>query len=180
MDELRPKLEKVLADLRAELVGLRTGRATPALVEGMAVEAYGGRQPLKALAAISTPEPRSLLIQPWDRSLLPAIEKAIQASPLGLAPIADRDAIRLTLPMLTEERKRDLVRLSREKLEASRINLRRLRDEAMKAIDAREKAGEISEDERFRSRQEVEKTVGEYNRKIEEMGAAKEREIMAG
>ena len=180
MTDLHLKLDKVLADLKADVSSLRTGRATPALVEDLAVEAYGVVQPLKALAAISTPEGRQILIQPWDKSLLPVIEKAIYSSPLGLAPIADKDTIRLSLPTLTEERKRELVKLLREKLESSRIQVRRARDEAMKAVDAREKAKEISEDEEFRQKQEMEKAVGEYNKKIEELGASKEREIMTG
>ena len=99
---------------------------------------------------------------------------------MGLNPIADKDTIRLALPTLTEERKRDLVKLLKEKTESSRIQVRRVRDEAMKEIDAEERAKEISEDEKFRRKQEAEKTVGEYNKKIEEMGQAKEREIMAG
>lgn len=180
MNDLRPKLDKVLTDLKAEIASLRTGRATPVLVEDLAVEAYGSPQPLKTLAAISVPEARQILIQPWDKSLLPAIEKAIQSSPLGINPIADKDTIRLALPTLTEERKRDLVKFLKEKLEASRIQVRRIRDEAMKAIDAEEKAKTISEDEKFRKKQEVEKAVGETNKKIEETGASKEREIMAG
>lgn len=180
MIDLRSKLEKVLADLKADISSLRTGRATPALVEDIEVEAYGSRQSLKALAAISTPEPRQILIQPWDKSLLPAVEKAIQSSALGINPIADRDTIRLALPTLTEERKRDFVKLLKEKLEAARIQVRRARDDTMKAIEAEEKAKAISEDERFRKKQEVEKTVGEWNKKIEEAGASKEREIMAG
>lgn len=180
MDDLRPKLEKILSDLKAEVSSLRTGRATPALVEGIEVEAYGSRQALKTLAAISAPEARQLLIQPWDKSLLPAIEKAIQSSSLGINPIADRDMIRLAIPTLTEERKRDLVKLLNEKLESARIQVRRTRDEAMKAIEAEEKAKAISEDEKFRKKQEVEKAVGERNQKMEELGQAKEREIMTG
>lgn len=180
MDDLRQKLESTVSNLKSEVAPLRTGRASPALVENVAVEAYGERQPLKTLAAISTPEPRQIVIQPWDKSLLPAIEKAIQSSPLGLNPIVDKDVIRLSIPTLTEERKRDLVKLLREKLEFARIQIRRLRDEAMKAIAGREKAKEISEDNEFRQKQEVEKLVGEYNKKIEELGQAKEREIMAG
>ena len=180
MDDLRPKLEKILSDLKSDVASLRTGRATPALVEDLEIEAYGVRQPLKAIAAISSPEPRQIVIQPWDKALLPAIEKAIQASSLGLNPIADKDTIRLALPTLTEERKRDLVKLLKEKLEEARIKVRRVRDEAMKGIDAQEKAKAISEDEKFRQKQEAEKTVGEINRKIEELGAKKEQEIMSG
>lgn len=180
MDDLRQKLDTVLVELRGAVLSLRAGRATPALVENLEVDAYGGRQPLKALAAISTPEARQILIQPWDKSLLPAVERAIQASSLGLNPIADKDTIRLALPVLTEERKKDFIRLLKEKLETSRIQVRRTRDEAMKAVDAEEKAKRISEDERFRQRQDVEKAVGECNKRIEELGASKEREIMSG
>lgn len=180
MDDLQPKLEKIFAGLRSETASLRTGRASPALVEDIEIEAYGAQQPLRAVAAISTPDPRQILIQPWDRSLLPAVERAIQSSPLGLAPIADRDTIRLSLPALTEERKRDLVKLLKEKLETARIQVRRIRDEAMKGVEAEEKAKAISEDEKFRRKEEVEKAVGECNKKIEATGASKEREIMAG
>lgn len=180
MNELRPKLEKVLGDLRAEVSSLRTGRATPALVEDIEVEAYGSSQPLKALAAISTPEPRQVLIQPWDKSVIPAIEKAIQSSPLGVHPVVDGHGLRIVLPTLTEERKRDLVRVLREKVEQTRIHMRRIRDEAMKAVEARERAKEISEDERFREKQEAEKVVAEFNQKIEDTARAKEGEIMAG
>ena len=179
-EELKSQLERIFAELKSGFASLRTGRASPALVEDLEVEAYGVKQPLKALAAISTPGPREIVIQPWDKSLLPVIEKAIQGSSLGLNPVADKETIRLSLPMLTEERKRDLVKVLKEKLESARIQVRRLRDETMKAIDTQEKAKEISEDERFRLRQEVEKTVGEYNKKIEELGQVKEREIMSG
>lgn len=180
MNDLVQKFQKIIADLRSGASSLRTGRATPALVENIAVEAYGANQPLKSLAAISTPESRQILIQPWDKSLLPAIEKAIMSSQVGLQPIADKDAIRLSLPVLTEERKQQLVKILREKLEEARIKVRQIRDSAMKDIDGREKAKEISEDEKFRRREEVEKSVGEHNKKIEELGKTKEAEIMAG
>ena len=180
MDDLRSKLEKIVSDLKSDVSSLRTGRATPALVEDLEINAYGSSQPLKAVAAISTPEPRQILIQPWDKSMLPAIEKAVQASSLGLNPVADKDAIRLILPMLTEERKMDLVRILKGKMESSRIQLRRIRDEAMKEIESRERAKEISEDQKFREKQEVEKAAGECNRKIDGLGEAKEREIMTG
>ncbi|RJQ37780.1 ribosome recycling factor [Candidatus Parcubacteria bacterium] len=180
MAELKQKLESVIIALRNDIAGLRTGRATPALVEDIEVDAYGAKQPLKSLAAISTPEPRQITIQPWDRSLIQAVEKAIQASPLGLAPIAEKDVVRLNLPTLTEERKRDLVRLLKEKLETARIAVRRVRDDAMKQVESREKAKEISEDQKFREKQDVEKAIGEANQKIEDLGRAKEIEIMAG
>ncbi len=180
MLDLRSKLDKILSDLKFEVSSLRTGRASPALIEDIEVEAYDGKQPLQTLAAISSPEPRSLLIQPWDKSLLPAIEKAIQVSPLGLQPIVDRDVVRLTLPVLTEERKKDLLRLVGEKLEVSRIQVRRVRDEARKHLEVRKRMKEMSEDEEFRAKEEMEKVIGECNKKIEELGQAKEKEIMVG
>ncbi|MBI2055310.1 MAG: ribosome recycling factor [Candidatus Sungbacteria bacterium] len=180
MKDLERKLDEIGSALKSEVSGLRTGRATPALVEDLEVEAYGVRQPLKALAAISAPDARQILIQPWDKSLLPAIEKAIQSSPIGLNPVADKDAIRLFLPPLTEERKRDLVKVLKEKLEQARIQVRRTRDEVMKIVEAEERAKTISEDEKFRRKEEVEKKVGEWNKKVEELGAVKEREIMSG
>ena len=180
MKDLERKLDEIASALKSEVSGLRTGRATPALVENLEIEAYGEKQPLKALAAISTPDARQILIQPWDKSLLPAIEKAIQSSPIGLNPVADKDAIRLSLPPLTEERKRDLVKVLKEKLEQARIQVRRARDEVMKVVEAEERAKKISEDEKFRRKEEVEKKVGEWNKKVEELGAVKEKEIMSG
>lgn len=180
MKDLEEKLHEIVSALKSDVGGLRTGRATPALVENLEIEAYGAKQPLKTLAAISAPDGRQIAIQPWDKSLLPAIERAIQSSSLGLNPVADKDAVRLSIPPLTEERKKDLVKILREKMEQSRIQVRRLRDEVMKEIDVEEKARSISEDEKFRKKQEVEKKVGEGNKKIEELGMTKEKEIMSG
>lgn len=180
MTSLKEKLATIAPGLRAEISSLRTGRATPALVEDLPVEVYGSTQPLKTLAAISTPEARQLLIQPWDKSVLPAIERAIQSSQLGVNPIADKDTIRLSIPTLTEERKRDLVKILKEKLEAARIHIRRVRDEAMKEIDLRKIAKEISEDQKFRERQDVEKLVGDVQKSVDDIGAKKEHEIMTG
>lgn len=180
MTDLAKKLDEIITGLKTEVAPLRTGRATPALVENLEVEAYDLRQPLKTLAAISTPDGRQVVIQPWDKSLIPAIEKAIRGSALGLNPVADKDMVRLPIPSLTEERKKDLVKILREKMEQARIQVRRLRDEVMKEVDAEEKAKNISEDERFRKKQEVEKKIGEGNKKIEELGAAKEKEIITG
>lgn len=178
MENFKQKLEKMIEHLKSELASLRTGRATPALVENLEVEYYGSKTPLKAVAAISVPEPRTLTIQPWDKNTIPAIEKAIQNSQLGLNPITDRDAIRLTIPQLTEERRKELTKLLGRHLEDARIQVRREREEILKEIDRKERAKEISEDEKFRQKSEVQKTVDEINKKIEVAGAAKEKEIM--
>lgn len=176
--ELKQKLEKITDRLKTEVAGLRTGRATPALVEDLEVDYYGAKTPLKALASISSPEPKSLVISPWDKNAIQPIEKAIQSSPLGINPITDREVIRLTIPSLTEERRKELAKLLGRHMEEARIQVRREREDALREIDRKEKAKEISEDEKFRQKNEAQKTVDEINKKIEEMGAAKEKEIM--
>lgn len=177
--ELNQTLEKIIAHLKQEVASLRTGRASPALVEDLDVEYYGAKTPLKAVASISTPEPKQIFIQPWDKNAMEPIQKAILSSSLGLNPIADKDGIRLVIPALTEERRRDLAKLLGKHLEDARIQVRREREDALRAIDALEKAKEISEDEKFRQKSEVQKQIDDINKKIEELGKAKEHEIMA-
>lgn len=178
MDDFKQKLEKVVERLKNEVASLRTGRASPVLVENLEVDYYGSKTPLKAMAAISSPEPKQLVIQPWDKQALPLIEKAIQSSSLGLNPVTDREVIRLSIPPLTEERRKELLKLLGKYLEEARIHIRRERDEALKEIDGKEKAKEISEDEKFRQKNEAQKIIDEVNKKIEERGLAKEKEIM--
>lgn len=175
--ELKAKLERAVERLKAEVVSLRTGRASSALVENIEVDYYGAKTPLKALASISVPEPKQLVIQPWDKNALQPIEKAVRDSEIGLNPVADKDIIRLTIPELTEERRRELLKVLGRHVEDARIQIRREREEALKEVDRREKAKEISEDEKFRQKSETQKAVDEINKKIEEIGAAKEKEI---
>lgn len=176
--ELKAKLEKIIEHFKNEIAGLRTGRATPALVEDLEVDYYGSKTPLKAIASISAPEPRQLVIQPWDKNAVQPIEKAIQSSSLGLNPVVDRDSIRLSIPSLTEERRKEMVKMLGRHTEDSRINVRKEREDVLREIDRREKAKEISEDQKFRERNEVQKYVDEANKKIEEIAGAKEKEIM--
>lgn len=178
MGDFKQKLGKVVERLKNEVASLRTGRASPALVENLEVDYYGSKTPLKAIAAISAPEPKQLIIQPWDRQTLPLIEKAIQNSNLGMNPMADREVIRLSIPSLTEERRKELLKLLGKFLEEARIHVRRERDEALKEIDGKEKAKEISEDEKFRQKNEAQKIIDEVNKKIEELGLSKEKEIL--
>lgn len=178
MEEFKQKLEKILKRFKNELLSLRTGRATPALVEDLEVDYYGSKTPLKAVASISSPGPRELLIQPWDKNVIPAVEKALQGSSLGLNPITDRDAIRLTIPALTEERRKELVKMLGRYSEDARIQVRREREEVLKEVERKEKNGEVSEDEKFRQKNEVQKIIDETNKKIEETGLTKEKEIM--
>jgi len=178
MNQLRVRLEKIIERLKQEVAGLRTGRASPALIENLEVEYYGSKTPLKAVAAISSPDPKSLVIQPWDKNAVTAIEKAILGSSLGLNPIIDRDVIRVSIPPLTEERRKELIKLLGKYIEEARIQVRREREEILKEIDRKEKSKEISEDEKFRQKNEAQKIVDEINKKIEEIGATKENEIM--
>lgn len=179
MKEFTQKLDRIIERLKREALQLRTGRATPALVEDLEVDYYGAKTPLKAIAAISNPEPRMLLIQPWDKNVIQPIEKAIQSSPLGFQPVTDRDFIRLYIPSLTAERRKEMLKVLSRHLEDARIQVRRERDEALKDIERRAKAKEISEDGKFREKQEIQKIVDETNKKIEGFGNAKEREILA-
>lgn len=176
--DIKEKLNKVVEHLKNEIAPLRTGRATPALVEDLPVDYYGAKTPLKAVASISTPEARQILIQPWDKNAVGPIEKAIQASSLGLNPVVDGSSIRLSLPSLTEEKRKDLIKILKQKTEESRIAVRKIRDEAVKEVEEKEKKKEIGEDDKFRQKQEIQKTIDETNKKIEETGGQKEREIL--
>ncbi|MBI2054915.1 MAG: ribosome recycling factor [Candidatus Sungbacteria bacterium] len=178
IDSLKPKLAETLEYIKRELAGLRTGRATPAIVEDLEVEYYGAKQPLKALAAISVPEARQIMIAPWDKNAMEPIQKAIQQSNLGMNPIADTNGIRLTLPQLTEERRKELTKLLGQKLEEGKIAVRREREEALKKLDKAEKDKQISKDDHFRGKSEIQKLVDETNKKIDDIGTQKEKEIM--
>ena len=175
---LKEKLEKTLEYFKNEISSLRTGRATPALVEDLEVDYYGSKTPLKALAALSCPEPRQLLIKPWDKNALQPIEKAIQATSQGMNPVVDKDSIRLAIPSLNEERRKDLVKTLGKFLEEARICIRKDREDSLRETDRREKSKEISEDEKFRQKNDVQKQVDEANKKLEEIHRAKEKEIM--
>jgi len=178
LEGLKPKLQEALEHLKKEVATLRTGRATPALVEDLPVDYYGAIQPLKAIAAISIPEPRQILIAPWDKNAFEPIQKAIQQSSLGMNPIADSNGIRLAIPALNEERRRDLIKLLGQKLEEGKIAIRRIREEAMKELDKKEKDKAVSKDDHFRGKDQLQKLVDETNKKIEELAAQKEKEIM--
>lgn len=176
LDEHKPQFEKVLERLHEETAVLRTGRASPALVENVMVEAYGITQPIKALAAMSTPDARTLAIDAWDTSVIKAIETAIQASNIGINPVVDGKTIRLNMPMMTEESRMKLVKVLGEKMEDARVAIRKHREDAKKKI---EKQSGMSEDVIRKELESLEKTVKEYVAKIEAMGEKKEKEIMS-
>ena len=169
---------KTIEHLKTELAGLRTGRASTSLVEMIPVEAYGTSQPIRDMAQISVPEPRQIYIQPWDKSVLRDMEKAIQISPLGVNPVNDGNGLRIVLPALTEERRKELTKVVGQYSEAARVAVRNVRESAMKEFKKLEDDGQISEDERFRGEEQLQKKVEEINRQIKEIVDAKEKEIL--
>jgi ribosome recycling factor len=176
---LEDEAQKTISALTEDLKGLRTGRANPSLVENIAVEAYGSPMALKGVAAITAPDARTLAVEPWDAALVPAIVKAIENSSLGLRPVVDGVRIRLTIPPLTEERRRELTRLVSQRVEEGRIKLRKLREEERERINTEERAKNISEDEKFRRLKEIDKKTEEWQAKIDETKKRKEEELLA-
>lgn len=178
LKEAESHMHKSISVLQEDLSSIRTGRAHPGLVEKIQVEYYGAPTPLIQLASISVPEPRALLIKPFDKTTLKAIERAILASDLGLTPNNDGIAIRLNLPPLNEERRRDLVKHVNHRLEEARVALRNIRRDAIKDIKDFENEKLISEDDRKRGEEELQKIVDRLIGEIEKIGQNKEKEIM--
>lgn len=176
--EAEARMKGAIQALEEDLAGIRTGRAHPALVERLQVEYYGTPTPLIQLASISVPEPRSLLIRPFDASSLRAIERGIQASDLGLTPNNDGKAIRLNLPPLTEERRRDLVKVVHSRLEEARVAARNVRRDSIKDLREFEQEKMISEDDRKKGEEELQKITDRYIEMITEIGDRKEKEIL--
>lgn len=174
----RQQMDKALDAVRREFSAVRTGKATPALLDTVRVEAYGSRMPINQVASVSAPEPRLIVVQPWDRSLLHAIEKAIQTSDLGLNPSNDGTVIRVPIPALTEERRKDMVRLLHKLAEEGRVAVRHARQEANKDIKHRLGEHEVSDDDARREMDEVQKLTDEYIHKIDQLLKAKEAEVM--
>ncbi|HEX7089772.1 MAG TPA: ribosome recycling factor [Longimicrobiales bacterium] len=178
IQEARAQMEKAVEATRREFASVRTGKATPALLDTIRVDAYGSKLPVNQVGTVSAPEPRTLLIQPWDKGLIPAIEKAIRAAELGLNPVNDGNVIRIPVPPLTEERRREMARLLHKLAEEGRVAVRHARQEANKEIKRRQQAHEISEDEARRHLDEIQKLTDQYITKIDELLAAKEKEVM--
>ena len=176
--ELKQKLEKSIQLFNQELRSLRVGRASPELVENVLVKAYEDMMPLVQVASIQTPQHDQIIIQPWDAGLVGAVEEALRKADLNLNPVVDGVIIRISIPPLTEESRRDLVRLVHKHAEGARIVVRNIREEAMEGIDRAEKEKEISEDEKFRQKDETQKLIDEYNGKIKESAKGKEKVIM--
>lgn len=173
----KSEFKKIEENLKAELSSLRVGRATPALVENLLVDYYGVKTPLKQLASISAPEPKVLIVEPWDKNALPAVEKAILTSDLGLNPVIDKNLVRINIPQLTEERRESLIKIASAKLEETKIKIRAKRDEAMKEINDSFVAKKIAEDEKFKTKEKIQQITDETNKNSENIFKSKEAEI---
>ncbi|MBO7746622.1 ribosome recycling factor [Paenibacillus sp. MWE-103] len=171
------RMDKAIAALKRDLSTLRAGRATPALLDRLQVEYYGALTPVNQLANINTPDSRTLLIQPWDKSSLGAIEKAIMKSDLGLTPSNDGSTIRIGIPMLTEERRSELVKMTKKFGEEAKVAIRNIRRDANDDIKKLEKT-DISEDESRRHQDDIQKTTDKFIAEVEKVLAAKEKDIM--
>ncbi len=178
ISQAREHMDKALDAMRREFSTVRTGKASPALLDTVRVDAYGSKMPLNQVANVSAPEPRLLIVQPWDKSLMAVVEKAIKAAELGLNPANDGNIIRVPVPALTEERRRDMVKLLHKLAEEGRVAVRHARQEGNKEIKHRESEGAISEDDARREMEQVQKLTDDYIHKIEQLLKAKEAEVM--
>jgi ribosome recycling factor len=175
---LHDELEKIYTYLKSELVKLRAGRASIDLVENIKIEAYDAQMPLNQLATLSSPEPRLVLIQPWDRSILKSIEKALRENLPDFNPVVDGGIIRIPFPAPTQERRKELVKESSKIVEEAKIRMRRAREDAISEIEEKESRGEISEDDLHRKKDEIQTAIDKYNLLLEEAREKKEKEIM--
>jgi ribosome recycling factor len=178
IDDVRSRMARAIEHLRAELGGVRTGRATPALIETLSIDYYGTPTPLRQLAGFGVPDAMLLVVTPYDKGSLGAIEKAIQSSDLGINPSNDGTVIRLAFPPLTEERRKDLVKVVRHKAEEARVAVRNLRRSGRHDLEALEKDGSISSDELDRTEKELEKLTHDQVASIDQVLAHKERELL--
>jgi ribosome recycling factor len=176
--DVQRRMHGAVEALKHDLTGLRTGRASTALLEPVTVEVYGSHMPLNQVATISAPEPRMLSVQVWDRSNVGSVEKAIRSAGLGLNPISEGQTLRLPIPDLTEERRKELAKLAHSYAEKARIAVRNVRRDGMDSLKQDEKKNEISEDERKRLETEVQKITDETIKEIDAAAAAKEKEIL--
>ena len=176
--DITQRMEKALGVLKNEFSKIRTGRATPAILDSVKVDYYGTLTPLTQMATINAPEPRMLIVQPWDMSAIGEIEKAIQKSELGLTPQNDGKIIRLPIPPLTEERRKDLVKVINKFGEECRVNIRNVRRDGMEAVKKAEKDKAISQDDSKRAQEKVQAMTDDYIKKVDTLIASKSKELL--
>jgi ribosome recycling factor len=176
--EVEARMERAVEAMERDFSAIRTGRASIALVERLPVEYYGTQTPLNQLAGISVPEPHQIVIQPWDRSALGAIEKAILKSDIGLMPNVDGTVVRLNIPALTEERRRDIVKIVHRRMEEARVEIRNQRRDAADEIKRRERAGDIGVDEEHRELEALQRVTDRWTDDVDRLGRLKEAEVL--
>ena len=178
ISSIEGKMSRSVESMERDFQGLRTGRASTSLVERLVVEYYGTPTPLNQIAGISVPESHQIVIQPWDRSVLGAIEKAIQKSDIGLTPNVDGSVVRLNIPPLTEERRRDIVKAVHKRVEEAKVEIRNHRREAGDALKKEEREGNLGSDAAHRELEHVQKVTGRFIAEVDRLGAHKEHEVM--
>jgi ribosome recycling factor len=178
LGQARARMEKAVEDFRKELAGVRTGRANVALLDHVRVDYHGTPMPLNQLGTMTVPDPTMIVISPWDPSVVPAIDKAIRTSDLGLNPATDGKVVRVPIPALTEERRKELVKHLHKVLENHRTAIRNVRRDLKEAVEKLEKEKKISQDDSKRSLEELEKVTHQETKKLEDLSAAKEKEVM--
>jgi len=176
--DTRDRMKKVIDNLERDFKRVRTGRASVSLLDGIRVDYYGTSTPLNQIATLTVPEPRSITIQPWDTAVIGELEKAILKSELGLTPMNDGKVIRIGIPPLTEERRRDLVKVVRKMAEESKVALRNIRRDSNEMLKDLKKEKAISEDEQFRGQEEIQKITDEFIKQADAVYAGKEKEIL--
>ncbi|MBI3710805.1 MAG: ribosome recycling factor [Proteobacteria bacterium] len=178
VEELRRRMNGAMDALKKELAGLRTGRASVSLLEPVQVDAYGGKMPIAQVGSVNVPEPRMLSVQVWDKSLVKSVEKAIREANLGLNPIVEGQLLRVPIPPLTEERRKDLSKIAHKYAEQARIAVRNIRRDGMEGAKHMEKGGKLTEDEHRKRNTQIQTLTDEFIKKVDEMLAAKETDIM--
>jgi ribosome recycling factor len=176
--DLTQKLDKAVAHIKKELATLRTGKATPQILDPVLVDAYGAKMKITELANVSAPDANMLIIAPWDKSLLATLEKAIATAPLNINPIVDGDIIRIVIPPLTEERRKEMVKILHQKIEGGKIMLRGIRADSKKEIEKQKGQDNISEDNISADIEELDKTLKDYINQLEEIAKDKEKDLM--
>lgn len=177
-EDLKDRMGKSIESLKREYSRLRTGRASISLLDGIRVSYYDTPTPLNQMASLAVPEPRLIVIQPWDKTAIEDIEKAILKSELGLTPINDGKVIRISIPPLTEERRKELVKVARKMSEENKVSIRNIRRDANEMLKDLKKEKEITEDDLYRSQEEVQKATDQFISQVDELCAAKEKEIL--
>lgn len=172
------RMKKTIENIKKEFVTIRTGRASPALLDKVMVECYGSNTPLKQVANIAVPEARMIIVHPWDRSIIGSVEKALQKADLGINPVNDGKIIRLVIPPLTEERRKDLVKVVKKKTEEGRVAVRNIRRDIMEELKKMEKDGVASEDEAHRAQDRIQKLTDRFIDDLQKLQDGKEKEIM--